>query len=173
MDTSMGFTPLEGLLMGTRSGDVDAGAVMFLAGREATKLETLLNEQSGLLGISGVSNDMQDVLAEAAKGNQRAELAIQVFCYRVAKYIGAYFAAMNGVDAVIFTAGIGEHAASIRARICEPLRALGVVLDPSRNDAAIGKERQISVDGASPSVWVIPTDEELVIARDTARAISR
>jgi acetate kinase len=173
VDTSMGFTPLEGLLMGTRAGDIDAGAVMFLAGREATKLETVLNEQSGLLGISGVSNDMQEVLAEAAKGNQRAELAIQVFCYRVAKYIGAYFAAMNGADAVIFTAGIGEHAASIRARICVPLRALGVILDLSRNDAAIGKEWKISPDGASPSVWVIPTNEELVIARDTAKAISR
>ncbi len=172
VDTSMGFTPLEGLVMGTRSGDIDAGAVTFLAGREATRLETILNEQSGLLGISGVSNDMQDVLAEAAKGNQRAELAIQVFCYRVTKYIGAYSAAMNGADAVIFTAGIGEHAASIRARICAPLRALGVILDAPRNDAAIGREQQVSVDGASPSVWVIPTDEELVIARDTLRAIA-
>lgn len=172
VDTSMGFTPLEGLLMGTRAGDIDAGVVTFLAGREATKLDTMLNEQSGLLGVSGVSNDMQDVLSEAAKGSQRAEWAVQIFCYRVSKYIGAYFAAMNGADAVIFTAGIGEHAASIRARICAPLRALGVALDSSRNDAAIGKEREIGLDGASPAVWVIPTDEELVIARDTMKAIS-
>jgi acetate kinase len=172
VDTSMGFTPLEGLLMGTRSGDIDAGAVMFIAGREGIKLETLLNEQSGLLGISGVSNDMQDVLAEAGKGNSQAELAVQIFCYRVTKYIGAYFAAMDGADAIIFTAGIGEHAANIRARICNSLGALGMVLDSSRNDSAIGKETQISAEGASPSVWVIPTDEELVIARDTMRAIA-
>jgi len=170
-DTSMGFTPLEGLLMGTRSGDIDAGAVTYLMGRGVTHLDSLLNEKSGLLGLSGVSNDMQAVLAEAAKGNQRAEIAIQVFCYRVTKYIGAYFAAIGGAEAIVFTAGIGEHGAAIRARICAALAVLGVVLDPARNSAG-GKEQKISSDGASPAVWVIPTDEELVIARDTVRAIT-
>src|SRR5579871_967921 len=170
-DTSMGFTPLEGLLMGTRSGDIDAGAVTYLIGRGVTHLDSLLNEKSGLLGLSGVSNDMQAVLAEAAKGNQRAEIAIQVFCYRVTKYIGAYFAAIGGAEAIVFTAGIGEHGAAIRARICAALAVLGVVLDPARNSAG-GKEQKISSDGASPAVWVIPTDEELVIARDTVRAIT-
>ena len=172
-DTSMGFTPLEGLLMGTRSGDIDAGAVTYLMGRGVTNADAMLNEKSGLLGLSGVSNDMQLVLAEATRGNQRAEMAVQVFCYRVTKYIGAYFAAMSGADAIIFTAGIGEHAAVIRARICASLAVLGVVLDPARNDDAAGKERKISSDRASPAVWVIPTDEELVIARDTMLAITR
>ncbi len=171
-DTSMGFTPLEGLLMGTRSGDIDAGAVTYLMGRGVTNADAMLNEKSGLLGLSGVSNDMQIVLAEAAKGNARAELAVQVFCYRVTKYIGAYFVAMSGADAILFTAGIGEHAAPIRARICAPLAILGATLDPARNEGASGKEQKISADGASPSVWVIPTDEELVIARDTLKAIT-
>jgi acetate kinase len=172
VDTSMGFTPLEGLLMGTRSGDIDAGAVTYLMGLGVTHADSLLNEKSGLLGLSGVSNDMQVVLAEAAKGNQRAELAIEVFCYRVTKYIGAYFAAMGGADAIVFTAGIGEHAALIRARSCASLAGLGVTLDPAKNDAAVGKEQKISPDNASPAVWVIPTDEELVIARDTVKAIT-
>lgn len=158
--------------MGTRSGDIDAGAVTFLMTRGAPNPDSLLNEKSGLLGLSGVSNDMQDVLAAAAMGNQRAEFAIQVFCYRVTKYIGAYFAATSGADAIIFTGGIGEHAASIRTRICATLGVLGVFLDPARNDAAVGKEVKISRDGASPAVWVIPTDEELVIARDTMKAIA-
>jgi acetate kinase len=173
VDTSMGFTPLEGLLMGTRSGDMDAGAVTFLMARGVSNLDSLLNEKSGLLGVSGVSNDMQEVLAAASNGNQRAEFAIQVFCYRVTKYIGAYFAAMSGADAILFTGGIGEHAASIRARICAPLGVLGVSLDPARNDGAVGREQKISPDGTSPAVWVIPTDEELVIARDTAKAIAQ
>jgi acetate kinase len=171
-DTSMGFTPLEGLLMGTRSGDIDVGAVTFLMGRGVTNAGFMLNEKSGLLGLSGVSNDMQVVLAEAAKGHARAELAVQVFCYRVTKYIGAYFAAMGGADAIIFTAGIGEHAGAIRARICASLAVLGSTIDPARNESANGKEQKISPDGASPSVWVIPTDEELVIARDTMKAIT-
>jgi acetate kinase len=171
VDTSMGFTPLEGLLMGTRSGDIDAGAVTYLIGRGVTNVDSMLNEKSGLAGLSGVSNDMQAVLAEAAKGNERAEVAVQVFCYRVTKYIGAYFAAMSGADAIIFTGGIGEHAASIRERVCAPLGVLGVSLDPARNDAAVGKEQKISPDGTSPAVWVIPTDEELVIARDTMKAL--
>jgi acetate kinase len=173
VDTSMGFTPLEGLLMGTRSGDIDAGAVTYLIGLGVKNVDSLLNEKSGLTGLSGVSNDMQEVLAAATNGNERAEVAVQVFCYRVTKYIGAYFAAMSGADAIIFTGGIGEHAASIRARVCAPLGVLGVFLDPARNDAAAGKELRISADGTSPSVWVIPTDEELVIARDTMKAIAR
>jgi acetate kinase len=174
IDTSMGFTPLEGLLMGTRSGDLDPGAVMFLADHrapDAPPLEALLNESSGLLGLSGVSNDMHDLLDAEAQGNQRAELALQVFCYRVTKYIGAYFVALGGADAVIFSAGIGENAPAIRARICEPLAAIGIRLDEPRNLAAIGKEATIGAEDASPRVFVIPANEELLIARDTMRLI--
>lgn len=172
VDTSMGFTPMEGLLMGTRCGDLDPGAVLFLQrqGRQdAPGLDGLLNEASGLLGLSGVSNDMQDVANAAAQGNQRAEDAIQVFCYRVTKYIGAYFAALGGADAVIFAGGIGENAPSIRRRVCESLSALGIRLDPGRNSEAVGVEREIGAQGCSPRVWVIPTNEELLIARDTMR----
>lgn len=174
VDTSMGLTPLEGLLMGTRSGDIDAGAVMYLAKHRATgqpEPEVLLNECSGLLGLSGVSNDMQDVLKAAEQGNQRAHDAVEVFCYRVTKYIGAYFAALGGADAVIFAGGIGENAASIRARICEPLAVLGLILDPGRNANTATPEREIGASGAKVEAWVIPTNEELLIARDTMHAI--
>ena len=174
MDTSMGLTPLEGLLMGTRSGDVDPGAVLHLLGRDgmgAHDLDMLLNERSGLYGMSGVSNDMQDLLAASAKGDARAALAIQAFCYRVTKYIGAYFAAMNGADAIIFAGGIGDNAPSIRSRICSSLGALGIRLDEAKNNAAIGKELEIGAVGGSTAVWVVPTNEELLIARDTLRAI--
>lgn len=174
VDTSMGFTPLEGLIMGTRPGDLDAGAVLYLVGREEMGLhevDVLINKHSGLYGISGVSNDMKDLLAESDKGNRRAWLAIETFCYRITKYIGAYFAALNGADAVIFTGGIGENAPLVRAQICGSLGALGIRLDAQQNDSAIGREQEIGQGGASTSVWVIPTNEELLIARDTLRAI--
>lgn len=180
VDTSMGFTPLEGLLMGTRVGDLDPGAVLYLVGRSEMgmhEVDVLLNKNSGMYGISGVSNDMRELQAEAEKGNCRARLAIEVFCYRVVKYIGAYFAVMNGADALIFAGGIGENAPAIRDQICGSLGALGIRLDPEKNRSAVGVERDISVEapasaeGPSTRVWVIPTNEELLIARDTLRSI--
>ncbi|HEY3825525.1 MAG TPA: acetate kinase [Bryobacteraceae bacterium] len=174
IDTSMGFTPLEGLVMGTRSGDLDAGAVLHLITQEhhdPAALLQVLNRESGLKGISGVSNDMRDLEREANAGNERAALAIDVFCYRIRKYIGAYLAAMNGADALIFTGGIGENAPAIRARICEGLGSLGIVVDAeanqkdSRDACAIGSSRI--------PVWVIPTNEELMIARDTLCCVQR
>ncbi len=174
IDTSMGLTPVEGLIMGTRSGDLDPGAVMYMVGREEMGLhevDVTLNKYSGLYGISGTSNDMRDLLDEAAKGNARAQLAIDAFCYRAKKYIGAYFAAMDGADAVIFAGGIGENAAPVREKICQSLGSLGIRVDAAKNQAAIGVEREISEDTAPTKVWVIPTDEELLIARDTLRVI--
>lgn len=174
VDTSMGLTPLEGLLMGTRSGDTDPGAALHLMQWERLSVEqmdSLLNHSSGLRGISGVSNDMRTLLESARGGNRRARLAIDVFCYRIRKYIGAYFAALNGADAVVFTAGIGENAPAIRAAACESLEALGIRIDPARNEAARGVEADISADGAATRVWVIPTNEELLIGRDTVRCI--
>ena len=169
VDTSMGFTPLAGLLMGTRSGDIDAGAVFYLMRKgdlTVGEADRLLNEQSGLLGISGLSNDMRDLLAAERGGNERAGLAIDMFAYRVRKYIGAYFAVLGGARAVVFTAGVGEHSPPVRARICEGLAPLGIQLNAERNQAAAGAETRISADGSPVQVWVIPTDEELMIARD-------
>jgi acetate kinase len=169
IDTSMGFTPLEGLIMGTRSGDVDAGAILHLITHEHEEpahLLQVLNSESGLKGISGVSNDMRDLMGA---GNERAELAIDAFCYRVRKYIGMYLAAMGGADALIFTGGIGENAAAIRARICEGLSGLGIAVDPGENARESRDAREIG--SSKISVWVVPTDEELLIARDTMRCI--
>lgn len=173
VDTTMGLTPLEGLLMGTRAGDTDpAAAIRILEGEGLSPagLDRVLNMESGLLGISGVSNDMRTLLEHARAGNERARLAIDVFCYRIRKYIGAYYAALNGADAVVFTAGIGENRPEIRAQVCESLEALGIRIDAERNRVAAGVEADISADGATTRVWVIPTNEELLIARDTALA---
>ena len=177
VDTSMGFTPLEGLVMGTRSGDLDPAVLDFVAGKEGLSLgemEGLLNKQSGLLGISGLTNDMRELLAESAEhDDRRARLAIDLFCYRARKYIGAYLAAMGGAEAIVFTGGIGENAADIRARICDGLQWLGLTLDPARNgECSGGREGRISADDARLAAWVIPTDEELLIARDTFRAVT-
>ena len=174
VDTSMGFTPLEGLVMGTRSGDLDPGAVLHLAkdaAMDGHSVDSMLNERSGLLGISGVSNDMRDLLGAREQGNPLARLAIEVFCYRVAKYIGAYFVVLGGADAIIFTGGIGENAKAIRAEICASLGALGVRLDPQKNEQTASVEREIGGEAAVPPVWVIPTNEELLIARDTLRCV--
>ncbi len=174
IDTSMGLTPLDGLIMGTRPGDLDPGAVMYMVGRAEMGLhevDVTLNKYSGLYGISGISNDMRDLLAESAKGNARAQLAIDAFCYRARKYIGAYFAAMDGADAVVFAGGIGENAAPVREGICQSLGSLGIGVDPAKNHATASPEREISRDGSPVKVWVIPTDEELLIARDTLRVI--
>lgn len=174
VDTSMGFTPLEGLVMGTRCGDLDAGAVLHLIQNEGAapaEVMRVLNYESGLLGLSGTSNDMRDLLGRAGRGDARASLAIEVFCYRVRKYIGSYLAAMNGADALIFTAGIGENAAEVRARICAGMDGLGIALDTAANNRGDVRERQIGFS-AIP-VWVIPTDEELLIARDTRDCVLR
>jgi acetate kinase len=176
IDTSMGFTPLEGLVMGTRSGDLDPAIIDYVASKEGLSLsevENLLNKQSGLLGISGLTNDMRELLAEAEEhDDRRARLAIEIFCYRARKYIGAYLAALNGADALLFTGGIGENAAVVRARICEGLGWLGVELDPARNAATVGgAEGLVSAASSRIEVWVVPTDEELLIARDTVRVV--
>ncbi|MGH9944106.1 MAG: acetate kinase, partial [Pyrinomonadaceae bacterium] len=176
MDTSMGLTPLEGLVMGTRSGDLDPAIIDFVAAKEglsAQEVETLLNKQSGLLGVSGLTNDMRELLDESHEhGDRRARLAVEMFCYRARKYIGAYLAAMGGADAVLFTGGIGENSAEVRARICENLGWLGLDLDPERNVAHFGgREGVISREESRLAAYVIPTDEELLIARDTVRCV--
>lgn len=176
IDTSMGFTPLEGLVMGTRSGDVDAAMLDYIAGKEGLTLpqvEALLNKQSGLLGISGLTNDMRDLLAEAHEhDDRRARLAIEIFCYRARKYIGSYLAALGGADAVVFAGGIGENAAEIRANICDGLQWAGLTVDPAANAQLVGgREGRFSAEGSTLEAWVVPTDEELLIARDTFRVV--
>ncbi len=176
-DTSMGLTPLEGLVMGTRSGDIDPAIVDFIGikeGLSAGEVETLLNKQAGLLGISGLTNDMRELLAEEQENNdRRAHLAIEIFCYRARKYIGGFLAAIGGAEAIIFTGGIGENSAEIRSRICSGLEWMGLQLDDERNrSAGRGFEGRISKDESRLAAYVIPTDEELLIARDTARCVS-
>lgn len=171
VDTSMGLSPLEGLVMGTRSGDIDPTAVEYIARKEGLDFDgvmNLLNKKSGVLGVSGVSSDFRDLLAAADEGNKRAKLAVDMFCYRVAKYIGAYTAAMNGVDLIAFTAGVGENNGFVRSQICDYLGFLGVQIDAKANEVA-GEERKISTDDSKVLVYVIPTNEELAIARETVR----
>jgi acetate kinase len=176
IDTSMGFTPLEGLVMGTRSGDLDPAILEFISVKEGmslSEIDTMLNKQSGLLGISGLTGDMRELLAEAAEhDDRRARLAVELFCYRVKKYLGAYLAAMNGADAIVFAGGIGENAPAIRARICDGLDWLGIGVDAERNAALVGTEGRFDRDGSRMALWAIPTDEELLIARDTFRVVS-
>jgi acetate kinase len=176
IDTSMGFTPLEGLVMGTRSGDLDPAIVDFISAKEgmsSREVDAMLNKQSGLLGLSGLTANMRELLDEEAEnGDRRARLAIEVFCYRVKKYLGAYLAAMNGADAVVFAGGIGENSATIRARICEGLDWLGIAIDDAKNDSLPGGEGRIDRANSRVQVWVIPTDEELLIARDTWRVVT-
>lgn len=176
IDTSMGMTPLEGLVMGTRSGDIDPAIIEFIAAKEGLSvrdIDTLLNKQSGLIGISGLTNDMRELLDEAREHNdRRARLAIEIFCYRAKKYIGSYLAAMNGADAIVFTGGIGENSAEVRAAICNGMEWLGLEIDEERNTMTSGgREGLISKDGSRLAAFVIPTDEELLIARDTVRVL--
>ncbi len=174
VDTSMGFTPLEGLLMGTRCGDVDPAVILYLMAREnlgIPETDAVLNWRSGLLGISGISNDMRTLVSARQQGDARAALAISAFCYRLKKYISAYFGVLNGADAIVFTGGIGEHQPLVRELSCAGLDALGIRIDPEKNRAAVGIEAGISAADAQAVVWVIPTNEELLIARDTARCI--
>lgn len=174
VDTSMGFTPLEGLVMGTRSGDLDPAVILHVMAKEELTLHeanTLLNKHSGLMGVSGISNDMRELIKEARRGNKHAQRAIDLFCYRLKKYIAAYYGVLGGADAVAFTGGIGENAALVRERSCEGLECLGIKIDPVRNEQTNGREGRISTDDSRVAVYVIPTDEEMVIARDTARAV--
>ena len=171
VDTSMGLTPLEGLVMGTRSGDLDPAIIDFVGKKEGLSLDEMnevLNKKSGMLGISGVSSDGRDLEAAAETGNKRAQLALDVFDYRVIKYIGAYAAAMNGVDAIAFTAGIGENNIKMRKDVCSSLTYLGVKLDEEKNNVR-GEERIISADDSKVQVLLVPTNEELAIARETLR----
>ena len=169
IDTSMGFTPLEGLVMGTRCGDLDPAVLPFLMKKEGLSVEDIdnyINKKSGVLGISGVSSDFRDIEGAAEAGNERAQLALDIFAYRVRKYIGSYAAAMGGVDAIVFTAGLGENSVSMRAAIMEGLEFLGTKICPERNNVR-GKAREISVDASKVKVFIVPTNEELMIARDT------
>ncbi|MCL1995231.1 MAG: acetate kinase [Defluviitaleaceae bacterium] len=169
LDTSMGLTPLEGLVMGTRSGDLDPAILAFIGKKEGItpqEMENILNKKSGVLGVSGLSHDFRDLEEAAEKGNERAKIALEIFFYRVAKYIGQYAVALKGVDVIAFTAGLGENSPFARAKISQYLCAIGAYLDPAKNNVR-GKEAMISYDNSHPALYVVPTNEELVIAQDT------
>ena len=173
IDTSMGLTPLEGLAMGTRSGDVDPAAAQFVAnkeGKDINEMLDILNKKSGMLGLSGVSSDFRDLWAAAEEGNERAQMALDVFCYRVAKYIGSYITAMNGVDAIAFTAGVGENDNLVRKEVLSYLGYMGIEMDEAANNVR-GDERYISTPDSKVKVMVIPTNEELKIARETKELV--
>ncbi len=174
IDTSMGLTPLEGLVMGTRSGDVDPHLPNFLAQREGISLgeaEILLNTKSGLLGVSGLSQDMRELLEAESKGNEWASLAIEMFCYRVKKQIGAYLAALGGAEAIIFGGGIGENSPTVRSRICAGMEWCGMIVDEARNERVIGIEGKINIEDGKVHIYVIPVDESIIIARNTVRCL--
>ncbi len=174
VDTSMGFTPLEGLVMGTRAGDLDLGAVTYIMDKEligTRSASTLFNKHSGMLGLTGISSDMREIEDAANDGNATAQLGLEIYDYRIKKYIGAYAAAMGGIDILIFTGGIGENADSTRAGVCKDLEFLGLDLDEKKNKGLRGKEQVISKDDARATVMVVPTNEELVIALDTKNIV--
>ena len=174
VDTSMGFTPIEGLIMGTRAGDLDIGAATFIMDKEliGTKSASVLfNKQSGMLGVTGVSSDMREINAAADEGNKYAKLGLDMYSYRIKKYIGSYAAAMGGVDIIIFTGGIGENGFDTRKEICSELEYMGVAIDDSKNDGLRGEEAVVSTNDSKVKVMVVPTDEELVIARDTKQIV--
>lgn len=175
IDTSMGLTPVEGLMMGTRVGDVDPGALTFIMDKEhldTKQLSNLINKMSGVLGISGISSDMRDIDAAIAEGNERAKLALDMYIYRIIKYIGAYTAVLNGVDIIVFTGGVGENQQPLRKAVCEHLSYLGVKIDDAVNASSRGEEKVISAADSKVKVVVIPTDEELMIARDTEAIVN-
>lgn len=176
VDTSMGFTPLDGVIMGTRCGAIDASAVTYIAkkmGFTPSQMSDYLNKQSGFLGISGISSDNRDLTEAAKKGDEHAKLAGEILCYQIKKYIGAYTAVMNGTDAILFTGGIGENASEVRERGCADLEYFGVKLDKELNNSIRGKLAKISAPDSKIEVWVVPTNEELLIARDTLELISK
>lgn len=173
IDTSMGFTPLEGLLMGTRSGDIDTSVILYVMAKEGlnySEANTLLNKHSGLQGISGVSSDMREIITEMNEGNKKAKLAFDVFCYRVKKYIGSYVAALGGIDALVFTGGIGENAPDVRKAVCENLECFGIEMDKQANTTK-EKEKAITNSKSAATVFVIPTNEELMIAMETKEIV--
>ncbi|HRZ97294.1 MAG TPA: acetate kinase [Paludibacter sp.] len=175
MDTSMGFTPIEGLMMGTRSGDVDLGVVTFLIEKEmlaSPAVSTLFNKHSGMLGVSGISSDMRDIDNAIANGNERAKLALNMYEYRIKKYIGSYLAALNGADVLVFTGGVGENQTGTRERVCENLGFMGVKIDKELNARTRGTETLLSTPDSTVKVVVIPTDEEFMIASDTLHIIN-
>jgi len=175
VDTSMGMTPVEGLVMGTRCGDIDAGALLYIADKEETSIQytsTLLNKHSGMLGLSGVSSDMRDIETAAAEGNHRAQVSLDIYHYRIKKYIGAYAAAMGGVDVVIFTGGVGENGWETRQEVSQGLEFMGIDFDVEKNTKLRGKEAIISKPGSKATVMVVPTNEELVIAEDTYEIVT-
>lgn len=172
VETTMGFTPLEGLTMGTRCGDLDPAVIPVLCEKlEKTphEIDALLNKESGLLGISGAGSDMRDIEAARLRGNPRAQLAFEIFCYRIVKYIGSYMAVMGGVDAIAFTAGIGENMAKVRSHVCQWLKPMGLIIDPEKNEKLPGKEGIISAPESKVTIMVVPTNEELMIAQETYR----
>jgi acetate kinase len=174
VDTSMGFTPLEGLAMGTRCGDIDPAIIKYLSDKENidfAQIDGILNKKSGVLGISGVSSDFRDIEEAADNGNERAKLALDVFIHKVKKYIGSYIAVMNGADAIIFTAGLGENSATMRSAICKDMSFLGIELDEAKNNIR-GKETDLSKEGSKVKVFLVPTNEELMIARDTMKLVN-
>ena len=176
VDTSMGFTPLEGLVMGTRCGDIDPAIIVHLMTHEkitADSLNTLLNKKSGLFGISGLTGDMRTILKASAGGSERAKLALEMYCYRIRKYIGSYIAALNGVDALVFTAGVGENSPTIREKSCQNMSNLGINIDINANNASSSEERTVSTGDSKIKVLVIPTNEELMIARETVRVLTK
>ncbi|MDD4504324.1 MAG: acetate kinase, partial [Clostridiaceae bacterium] len=175
VDTSMGFTPLEGLAMGTRCGDIDPAIIKYLSDIEnisVAQIDGMLNKKSGVLGISGVSSDFRDIEEAADNGNERAKLALSVYVHKVKKYIGAYAAIMNGADAIIFTAGLGENSAHSRSEICKDMNFLGIELDEAKNNVR-GKEADLSKEGSKVKILLVPTNEELMIARDTMKLVSK
>jgi acetate kinase len=175
MDTSMGMTPVEGLVMGTRSGDIDAGALLFIADKEEISIpytSTLINKHSGMLGLSGVSSDMRDIETAAEEGNHRAKVSLDIYQYRIKKYLGSYAAAMGGADVVIFTGGVGENDWVTRAEVCKGLEFMGLEFDVEKNTKLRGKDAIISKPGSKITVMVVPTNEELVIAQDTFEIVT-
>ena len=174
IDTSMGLTPLEGLMMGSRSGDIDASAVTYMMeklGKAPQEMADYLNKESGVLGITGISSDMREIEAAEATGNEREMLALKMYSYRIKKYIGAYASAMGGVDMIVWTAGVGENQTGLRLDACQGLEFLGVKMDAEKNNCR-GVERILSADDSKVKVLLIPTDEEIVIARDTQELVS-
>lgn len=176
IDTSMGLTPTEGLMMGTRTGDIDPGAITYLMtkhGMSAADVQTLINEKSGVAGISGISNDMREIEAAVNAGDPRAKLALDMYELRILKYVGAYAAEMGGLDVIVFTGGVGENQTGVRENVCEPLKFMGVEIDKELNAVTRGTETIISTPSSRVKVLIVPTDEELTIARDTQEIVSK
>jgi len=176
IDTSMGFTPLEGLIMGTRCGDIDPAIIVHLMNNEKISpegIDTLMNKKSGLFGISGLTGDMRTILKASAGGSDKAKLALDMYCYRIKKYICSYLGVLNGSDAIVFTAGVGENSPTVREKSCADLQNLGITIDPEANSSAGSEEKIVSTDDSKVKILVIPTNEELMIARETVRVLTK